>query len=358
VPVQRLPESHLTLYSELLDQMIPAEAEAVAEGSLSGSFTSKKIKGHTYWYLQRSEGSKLRQIYLGPESPELKRWMEKAARTTEISKTDHAARKRLGKMLVSGGASSEPAATLKVLRMLSESRVFHLGGVLIGTLAFRTYANVFGVRFRKAALQTQDVDIAHDRAIGLALARDTSSVKLEEIIEKSGLKLHPVPPLDPKQPSPSFKVRGRDLRVDFLTPMTGRETSKAAYLPAFGLSAKPIRFLEYLIQEPIQAVVLGSDAVLVNIPSPARFVLHKLWTSTQRPAAFHAKAVKDRIQAEQLIEVLIEDRPDDLREAWDALPQKARKKVRSAMRGFEPETALGVARIIDADETRFETSLS
>ncbi|MGW8322267.1 MAG: GSU2403 family nucleotidyltransferase fold protein [Thermodesulfobacteriota bacterium] len=349
MPVRRLPESHLTLYSELLDQMIPAEAEAVAEGSLSGSFTSKKIKGNTYWYLQRSEGSKLRQIYLGPDSPQLKRWMEKAAQTTEISKTDHAARRRLGKMLVSGGASSEPAATLKVLRMLSESRVFHLGGVLIGTLAFRTYANVFGVRFRKAALQTQDVDIAHDRAIGVALARDTSSVQLEEIIEKSGLNLHPVPPLDRNQPSTSFKVRGRDLRVDFLTPMTGRETSKAAFLPAFGLSARPLQFLDYLIKDPIPAVVMGADVVLVNIPSPARFAMHKLWTSTQRPAGFQAKAAKDRIQAEQLIEVLIEDRPNDLSGAWDALTQKARTLVRSAMKGFEPETALGVIKIIDAD---------
>lgn len=347
--VDRLPESHLTLYSELLDQIIPAEVEAVAEGKLSGTFTSKQIKGNTYWYLQRSEGSKLRQIYLGPESPELKKWMEKAAQKTEISKTDHAARKRLGKMLVSGGASSEPAATLKVLRMLSESRVFHLGGVLIGTLAFRSYANVFGVRFRKAALQTQDVDIAHDRAIGVALARDTSSVQLEEIIEKSGLNLHPVPPLDRKQPSTSFKVRGRDLRVDFLTPMTGRDSSGAVLLPAFGLSAKPLRFLEYLIKDPIPAVVMGTDVVLVNIPSPARFAMHKLWTSTQRPTAFQAKAAKDRIQAEQLVEVLIEDRPGDLRDAWDALTGKTRKAVRSTMNGFRSETVASVFEILDSN---------
>jgi hypothetical protein len=344
--IQRLPESHLTLYSELLDQMIPAEAEAVAEGSLSGSFTSKRIKGNTYWYLQRSEGPKLRQIYLGPDSPELQRWMDKAARTREVSKTDRRARVRLGKMLASGGASTEPAAVLKVLKMLSESRVFHLGGVLIGTLAFRTYANVFGVRFDKVALQTQDVDIAHDRAIGVALARDTSSVKLEEIIERSGLNLHPVPPLDRKQPSTSFKVRGRDLRVDFLTPMTGLETPEPTFLPAFGLSAKPLRHLGYLIDDPIQAVVLGSDVVLVNIPSPARFAMHKLWISTNRPAAFQAKATKDRIEAEQLIDVLIEDRPDDLREAWDALSQKARRAVRSAMKGLEPDTVLSVSEIL------------
>jgi hypothetical protein len=343
----RLPESHLTLYSELLDQMIPAESAAVANGVLMGSFTSKTIKGHTYWYLQRSEGSKLRQIYLGPDSAELQRWMDQVTRTQEISKPDRAARVRLGRMLASGGASTEPAAVLKVLKMLAESRVFHLGGVLIGTLAFRAYANVLGVRFRSASLQTQDVDIAHDPAIGVALARNTSPVELEEIIERSGLNLHPVPPLDRKQPSTSFKVRGRDLRVDFLTPMVGRESSKAAFLPAFGLSARPLRYLDYLIEEPIQAVVMGSAVVLVNIPSPARFAMHKLWISKQRPAAFHAKATKDRIQAVQLIEVLSEDRSDDLRAAWVALSQTAARSVRSALRDFDPEIAERVAGILD-----------
>lgn len=343
----RLPESHLTLYAELLDQLIPAESAVVADGLLTGSFTPKRIKGNTYWYLQRSEGSKLRQIYLGPDSPELHRWMDEVTRTQEISRPDRAARVRLGKMLASGGASTEPAAVLKVLKMLAESRVFHLGGVLIGTLAFRAYANVLGVRFRKAALQTQDADVAHDRAIGVALARDTSPVELETIMERSGLNLHPVPPLDRKQPSTSFKVRGQDLRVDFLTPMVGRDSSKASFLPAFGLSAKPLRFLDYLIKDPMQAAVLGSDVVLVNVPSPARFALHKLWISGKRPVAFQAKTKKDRIQAEQLIEVLSEDRPDDLRDAWGALPRTAARSVRSTLKSFDPEFSKRVTEILD-----------
>jgi hypothetical protein len=66
---------------------------------------------------------------------------------------------------------------------MSDSRVFHLGGVLVGTLAFRAYANALGVRSQRAALQTQDVDIAHDRQIGIALARETARVDLDRIIE-------------------------------------------------------------------------------------------------------------------------------------------------------------------------------
>ena len=163
------------------------------------------------------------------------------------------------------------------------------------------------------------------------------------------MNLHPVPPLDRKQPSTSFKVRGRDLRVDFLTPMAGKETSQAKFLPAFGLSATPLRFLDYLIEDPMPAVVFGSDAVLVNIPSPARFAFHKLWISLHRPPAFQAKAKKDRIQAEQLIEVLIDDRPDDLTDAWDSLPRNATKRVRAAMKGFDAETLRHTLEIVGSD---------
>jgi hypothetical protein len=95
---------------------------------------------------------------------------------------------RLGRMLASGGAATEPAAVLKVLRMLSESRVFHLGGILVGILAFRAYANVFGVRFDKAALQTQDVDIAHDRAIGVALRCDRLTRSFVSASSKSSVR--------------------------------------------------------------------------------------------------------------------------------------------------------------------------
>jgi hypothetical protein len=191
------------------------------------------------------------------------------------------------------------------------------------------------------------VDIAHDPAIGVALARNTSPVALEAIIERSGLNLHPVPPLDRGQPSTSFKVRGRDLRVDFLTPMIGRESSRVAFLPAFGLSAKPVRHLDYLIEDPMQAVVIGADVVLVNLPPPARFAMHKLWISEKRPAAFEAKAKKDRIQAEQLIEVLSEDRPDDLRDAWGALPPTVARSVRSTLRVFNPDLAERVCETLD-----------
>jgi hypothetical protein len=42
--IQRLPDSHLTLHAELLVQMIPAFAVPVIKGSVSASFTLKRLK--------------------------------------------------------------------------------------------------------------------------------------------------------------------------------------------------------------------------------------------------------------------------------------------------------------------------
>ncbi len=41
-------------------------------------------------------------------------------------------------------------------------------------------------------------------------------------------------------------------------------------------------------------MTVSADGVLVNVPAPARFALHKLVVAAMRPAALQAKAAKDR----------------------------------------------------------------
>jgi hypothetical protein len=345
----RLSESTSTLYAELLDQSILAAADEATRSVPSGTFTSKNIKGRRYWYLQRSEGETKRQIYIGPDSPSLKNWMQQVREIRDAGKADADQRRRLCAMLAAGGATTESAAVIKVLQLLSEARVFQLGGVLVGTLAFRTLANVLGVRFDRSALRTQDVEIAQDPAIGVALARETEAVRLEKTPTESDLGFQAIPVLDPRSPSTSFKIRGRDLRVDLLTPMRGRESNAPVFLPAYNLSAQPLRFLEYLIEAPIQAAIIATDAVLVNLPDPARLALHKLWASGQRSPGFQTKARKNLLQASQLLEVLLEDRPSDLVSAWEELTNHrgVKKKILDATNRIDPEVKTRLHAILD-----------
>jgi len=88
-------------------------------------------------------------------------------------------------------------------------------------------------------------------------------------------------------------------------------------LIALGVSAQALHHLNYLIAEPIQAAVLYRSGVLVQIPRPERYAIHKLIVASRREARDRLKAEKDRRQARFLIEALAEDRPDDLRDAYE-----------------------------------------
>lgn len=345
---ERLPETTQTLYAELLEQVIHAEAEAAVLGAPHGTFVSKVIKGGTYWYVQRQEGDRKRQHYLGRESPALLSWMEEVRQARTRSAADEAQRSRLGSMLAAGGAAVETAAIGKVLQLLADSGVFRLGGVLVGTQAFITYGNLLGVRFDQQALRTQDVDLAQDRAIGIALSQETGPADVEGSLKGSGLGFFPIPDLNPARPSTSFKIRGRELRVDFLTPLAGPETGQPVFLPSLGVSAHPLRFLDYLIEGSVQAAVLSGAGILVNVPTPARFALHKLWISARRPVSEQSKAAKDLRQAGSLIEVLLEDRPGDLALAWEALLRSpsAVAAVRAALERLDPVLRERLERVV------------
>ncbi len=122
-------------------------------------------------------------------------------------------------MLEAGRMFRETAATGVVLRILADASVFRAGGVLVGTQAFTAIANMLGVSFDKESLRTADVDVAHDQSIPLGLQEPP--IDMLERLRAFDPGFFAVPGLDSREPSTSFHVRGRDLRVDFLTPAAG-----------------------------------------------------------------------------------------------------------------------------------------
>jgi hypothetical protein len=319
VTISRLGETTQTVYSELLDQV---RASPVVPHS--GSFVSKSVAGSTYWYVQRKDAGRRRQIYIGAESPELLATIAEARKAREELADDESRRRELVAMLVAGGMASEQASVASVLTTLSDAGLFRAGAVLVGTQAFISIANVLGVRFEQQSLRTADVDLAQKAiSVGVGALR----IDILETLRGSDPRFVAVPELDPRQPSTSFKVRGRDLRVDLLMP--GRKDGeKPVYLPHLNAAAQPLPGLGYLLAESTEAIVLAGAGILVQVPSPAAYALHKLWVAERRPVAEQQKARKDRRQAAQLIEVLLSDRPEDLRQAWKRLPSRMTSSIR------------------------------
>lgn len=65
--------------------------------------------------------------------------------------------------------------------------------------------------------------------------------------------------------------------------------------------------------------MITGGGILVNVPAPARFALHKLIVARSRTATQQTKSGKDLDQAAQIIELLAEDRPGDLAAAWEVI---------------------------------------
>jgi hypothetical protein len=136
-------------------------------------------------------------------------------------------------------------------------------------------------------------------------------------------------------PSTSFKIRGQELIVDVLAPMRGRETARPVQLTDFDTYASPLRDLEFLLQDVQPVVLLFRHGIMVNVPAPGRFAIHKCVVSQKRPAALATKALKDRRQAEQLFRVLLEDRPADIVLAYDAARTQGDAFISKFERGLE-----------------------
>jgi hypothetical protein len=215
--IQRLPEDTQTLHAELLAMLLAQEAERTWS-HLSGSFACKLIKGSEYVYFQYSDpGGGKRQFAIGRRSAALEAVMARYTEQRELHEADLAQVSRLAGLLRSAGAALVPHGPARILRALADASVFAVGGVLMGSYAFHVLGNLLGYQWPGAAWRTQDVDIAGSLQIALpALQAD-----VPKALESLRMGFVPVPQLDVRQPSTSFRVRGKPLRVDLITPGRG-----------------------------------------------------------------------------------------------------------------------------------------
>jgi hypothetical protein len=342
----RQPPEIQTLYAELSERVRAFEA-ARSFSSLRGNFATKRIAGSNYWYFKTSEApSGQREYSIGPDTPATRAIIESYRSGRAATEEVDSGIARICAMLRQGGALLTDTASAKVVSGLGNAGVFRQGAVLVGTHAFIALGNVLGVRWQ-SGLQTQDIDILVSPVLEVAVEK--LETDLRGTLESLNLGFLPVPGLDPRKPETSFKVRGKTLRVDLLTPARGRRDGAPVRIPRLKAAAQPLEFLDYLLESPVATPIINGGATLVNVPDPARFALHKLIVSANRSIAFQSKAGKDRRQAAELIAVLMEDRPGDLELALESInrrPEGWRKKLRVGLDRLPDALAKARAKIL------------
>ena len=327
--MRRLSPETQTLYAELMEQLTAIEARR-SIGNLKGCFTTKEVKGDTYYYFQYSNlNGVARQVYVGRKSPALDKLVQRFKDEKDLFKPDVEHVKKLCAQIKAGGAITSDSSTARVIKSLADSGVFRLNSVLVGTQAFSVMGTMLGVHWG-THVKTHDIDIATSKRIDIVVPEIKPDVP--DTLEKLELGFLPVPSLNPKTPSTSFKVRGSTLMVDILTPSAG-ESEKPVFVASLNTSAQPLRFLDYLIAGFEKGAVVNNEGVLVNIPNPARYAFHKLIISQERSIAMHSKTEKDIAQAASIFAILAEDRPGDLLIAFEDIGKHGKRWVSNLSKG-------------------------
>ncbi|WP_347309644.1 nucleotidyltransferase family protein [Defluviimonas sp. SAOS-178_SWC] len=312
----------LVAYQDLLRLHLDERA-----AGFTGSIEERTRNGRTYLYERFRLGTEMQSRYLGEDTPELRARLEKAQALKAQGDQRRARMTRLARTLRAEGFVTTDRETGSMLLAFSRVGVFRLGGTLVGTTAYSLYQGELGVRMDYEELaQTGDIDLASFERLSVAL-EDKVEENPGDIL--ATLKFEAVPGIADRQVW-RWRQSHSEAMVEFLTPAFGEECVRP--LPALGVSAQALNYLNFLIADPIPAVALYRSGVLVQIPRPERFAIHKLIVADRRRGGpDHLKSRKDRAQAAFLIAVLAEDRPDELAEAYqDALSRGPRWRTRMA----------------------------
>jgi hypothetical protein len=319
---QSLDISYQTLYSELIQRSL--DDSFTSEFSADGRFVAVEVKNKKYWYFDtpKPEGGTQSRRYVGPmDDPEITKRVE----AFKDLKADLKGRRRLVATLTREAYLPRPLQMSgQVVEELANAGFFRLRGVLIGTVAYQCYPGILSRRLDAIAMQTGDADFAQFHEISVAVG--DSLPPIMDVLHRVDPTFREIPSQMDGRVSTQFVSRDK-FKVEFLTPNCGSDdiAGKPVQMPALGgAAAFPLRFLDFLIREPVRAVLLHGAGVPVLIPSPERYAVHKLIVGSRRKEDRDTatKAAKDRLQAKSIMEAMIANRQHgDLAsaymEAWD-----------------------------------------
>lgn len=303
-----------TMFAELGQRCLDASFET--EYSTEGNFVRVPVKNRDYWYFEETRPKKTRK-YVGPaEDPDVAKRVE----AFQHLKEDLRSRRKLVSTLTrEAGLMAPDRFTGDIVEAVSNAGLFRLRGVLVGTVAFQTYAGYLGIRLPGSSIQTGDADFAQHYSVSSSV--EDSLPPILDVLKQVDPTFRAIPHRSDPTRVTQFESASR-YKVEFLTPNRGSDeyADHASPMPALGgASAQPLRFLDFLIHEPIRTVMLHRSGVPVTVPAPERYAVHKLIVASRRRSDLNgfAKREKDVYQARLLIEALEETRrQDDLAEAF------------------------------------------
>ncbi len=284
--MRKIPANLITLYADVLQR-------AEAGGYRPGSISTKTVKGRKFLYAVEREGSLRSQRYLGPaDSSEA----QGAAENVRRAQSDARERRATVRALKNASILAPTPEIGRILEAVETAGLFRDGLILIGTAAYRLYPLVVGYYLGSAAMMTQDADFS------VASFAGKDVIDFEAVLKKAdpSFKAH----MSNTDKAPKTYKSADGFTVDLLTKHV-RNRKTPVPVPKLTAAAEALSYQEYLAEETMNAVALHGSGVLVRVPTPIRYAIHKLIVAQQR-AKTNPKRRKDLLQAKELLAVMRE----------------------------------------------------
>lgn len=323
-----------SIYSQLLEEALANECITTCPG-VQGSFVKEMRRDTLYWYWSgRDNNGVSRKVYIGPDNKETEELVAKLQDRKDVARQAIDCMKGTAAAYRGAGGQINEASHFKIIALLAQQNLFRKGVFVIGSHGFLSICNALGISASTSFMRTTDIDFARQpQNISLAIPDERNTViNIPEALKEFDKNFFLVPRLDHNNHSTSLQNNKLKVKVDFLT--TDRGSSKPVLFDDIGIAAEPLRFMDYLLSgEPLKGLVIGSYAIPVNLPNAARFAIHKLIISKERPYSFKSKSQKDIAQASILLEYLISE---DEEQVVDALSEcvtieKAIKNIKKTL---------------------------
>jgi hypothetical protein len=308
-----------------------------------GTLTERANENETkFWVHRYSDGlGRRRETYLGTADDNAA-----IARIADLRNRIQVANATISRVrvLARAGFATADRKTYSTLASLHNHGLFRAGAVLIGSHAFGVLLNVLGVKAVPYA--TEDVDIARREQLAL-----TGIPPFLKMLRETGIEFFAVPSLNRRgHPTSYAEPGGSRLKVDLLVPSPD-ENYPTIPVPELKAYAQGLPYLKYLLGNSQKAPILSPHGVvMVRVPVPERYAIHKLIVSQLRGTT-SSKTTKDLRQAATLIEALVEQFPGAVEDALSAVPKSSTRYVRRAIVALERHLPASVAAAWDALQT-------
>ena len=318
--IRQVPLSFVTLYADL--------AQNVRSSSLEhGSVVTRKRRGRDYLYVVSKDGAERSERYLGPADDPIAAGAAEQLRHAAVQ----AKALRTTVSALKQARFPSPALPLgRVLETIANAGLFERGVVLVGTAAYQTYACIVGHYLPSSALMTNDADI-----LVASLVAGDEPTDLETILKRADPTFRAHMSRDDQLPKVFKAANG--FQVDVLTKY-GRGRKSPVLVEELKCAAEALTFMEYLAEESIEAVALYGTGVLVRVPPPMRYAIHKLLIAQERRGLTLAKKQKDLKQARDLLDIFMDTESGALEDALEEARARGpswKKNINASLREID-----------------------